>query len=79
MENKITSTLLTADTSSLRFPVKCEQRRENPISFSSLNMGIIPYGLKRMGIEKRINSFTDFSDNLFNIDYTEDYQYSRDL
>lgn len=68
MGDKITSTLLNAETFSLLFPVKCEQRCENPNSFSSLNTGIAPYGLKTMEIEERINSFTDFSDNLFNID-----------
>lgn len=52
----------------LLFPVKGEQRDENLISFSFLNTGIAAYGLKRMEIVERINLFTDFSDNLFNID-----------
>lgn len=68
MRDKMTSTLLIAETSSLLFPVKSEQRGENLISFSFLNTGIAPYGFKRMETEERINLFTDFSDNLFNID-----------
>lgn len=78
MEDKITSMLLTAEASSLLFPVHCEQRCENLISFSSLNTGISLYGLKRMEIEERINSFIDFSDSLISFS-TEDHEHSRDL